>query len=129
MNYVESTGLFGVPLETLLILAVISLLIGGGLVFYLIKIVGGRNTTNHQTYAPNGGRIIAARDRYTHTTESRVRVVSNNNQGGGHGGSRGGGFGGGGRGGSFGGGRPSGGSRGGRPGGGHRGGGGRGGRR
>lgn len=96
----------------LMSIVMIPIIVGIVVVFMLVRYAGGKDTTNYKTYAPSGGRIIGARDRYTHTTETRMRVRQNN--GGGHGGGHGGGFGGGGRGGFGGGGGHRGGGRGGR---------------
>lgn len=68
---------------------------------YLVRCARGKKTTNANTYAPQGGKIVGMYDRFTHQTQSRTRVSNNRGGGGGHGGGRpgGGGHRGGGRGG------------------------------
>lgn len=121
-NYNDMTIMekfMSLPISMYIFMIAIPVIVGLFIVFLLVRWAGGKTTTNHKTYAPMGGTILAASSRFTHQTESRVKIKQNNGGGGGHGG-----------GGHRGGGHRSGGHRsGGHRGGGHRGGGHRGGGR
>ncbi len=110
VNYGDMTvfeKLLSLPTSMYVFMVAIPIIIGLVVVFLLVKFASGKTTTDFRTYAPMGGEIISARDRYTHSTETRVKIQKNNGGGGGHGG----GFGGHGGGGHRGGGHRGGGHR------------------